>query len=67
MRAGHLGKGHQMMHAFRFDHRRPAPVVPFRPGLAFAEQFLLQLGHEICVLAMRGGDDAELLRECSVL
>ncbi len=58
MRAGHLGKGHQMMHALRFHKRGTAPVMPFRPGLAFGEQLLLQLRHEVGIFAMGGRDHA---------
>ncbi len=58
MRTRHLGERHEMMNTFRFHHRRPAPIVPFGSGLAFAEELLLQLRHQIRVLAMRGGNHA---------
>ena len=63
VRAGQFGEGHQMMHAFRFDERRAALVMLLRAGLAGGEQFLLPLGDERLVFAMRGDDHAEFLRE----
>ena len=61
VRAGHFGERHQVMHAFGFDDAAAGSSMPFGSGLAFAEQFLLQLENQIGVLAMRGDDHAELL------
>ena len=58
MSAGHFRESHEMMYALRFDYRWPAPVMPFRAGLAFGEEFLLQCRNEISVFAVRGGDYA---------
>src|SRR3954447_24602962 len=52
-----------MMHAFGFDEWRTAGLVLLRAGQAGAEQFFLPLRHERLILAMRGDDDAEFLRQ----
>ena len=51
------------MDAFSLDPRWAAPVMPFGAGLAFGEQFLLQLEHEVGVFAVGGDDHAEFLGE----
>ena len=61
MRTGHLGERHQVMHAFGFDHRRPAPVMIFRTSFAFGQKLLLQFRDQLRIFAMRGDDDAEFL------
>ena len=51
------------MHALGFDARRAALVVLAGVGPARGQQFLLPLGDERLVLAMRRDDDAEVLRQ----
>ena len=51
------------MHALGLDLRRAAPVMPFGTGLAFGEQLLLGLKHEVGVFAMGGDDHAEFFGE----
>src|ERR1700739_3116169 len=45
--------------AFGFDRFWPAGLMPFRAGLAFREQFLLQTGDEFRIFTMGGNNDAE--------
>src|SRR5260370_6286205 len=45
--------------AFGFDGFRAAGFMPFRAGLAFCEQLLLQTRHEFGVLAVRGDNHTE--------
>ena len=63
MRIVRFRERHQVVDAFGLNPRRAAPVMPLGAGLAFGEQLLLRLQHEVGVLAMRGGDDAEFLGE----
>ena len=63
VRAGELRKGHQVMHALRFDERRAALVVAFGTAHAGGEEFLLAFGDERFVLAMGGDDHAEFARQ----
>ena len=51
------------MHALGLDGGRTALVMLAGIGLAGGEQFLATLADERFVLAMRGDDDAEFLRE----
>ncbi len=59
-RAGLLHERRKAAGAFGLDRLRPARLVPLRPGLACGQKPLLQLAHQFGILAMRGGDDAQL-------
>ncbi len=61
MSTGQLGKGREMMHAFGFDADRARWLVPLRAGLAFADEQRLHRVDQVGVLAMGGGDYAEIL------
>src|ERR1017187_7880822 len=51
------------MNSLGLDARRPAPIMPLGPGLAFAEEFLLHFHNDISILAMGRDDHAEFFRE----
>ncbi len=57
---GHFRKGHQVMHALGFDHRRAAFVMLAGIGLAGGDQFPRPRLHQCRILAMRGDDDAQV-------
>jgi len=60
VRIVHAGEGHQMMDALGFDNLRPRGFVPLGARPSFGQQFLLQFGHQLGTLAMRGDDHAKL-------
>ncbi len=63
VRVVHFRERRQVMDAFSLDPRWATPVMPLGAGLAFSQQFPLQLEHEIGVFAMGGDDHAEFLGE----
>src|SRR5438874_11118982 len=63
MRAEQLSKGAEVMHAVRFDDGRPRWAVPLRADLARGEQGLLERVDGVRVLAVRGDNDTQLLRQ----
>ena len=56
-------KRHQVMHPLRLHPRRTARVMLAGTGPAGREQFARALGDERLVLAMRGDDHPEFLRQ----
>lgn len=58
--AGQGGEGHEVVHPLRLHLRRAAFVMGLRSGAPGRQQFLLHLGHQSFVLAVRRDDDPEL-------
>ena len=62
-RAGIFKEGGEAPSAFGLHRFGPAGFVPFRTGLAFGHQTLLEFADKLCVFTMRGNDHAQLFRQ----